>query len=113
MKTLIIENSKGEEIEPAAEGFVKAARNQVDNPQHYNHSDIECIDAIEAMLEPEEFLGYLRGTVLKYLWRCKYKGKTIEDLEKSDWYSKRLVDKLRNKEAETLEEMSKYVGGTG
>ena len=41
----------------------------VNNPDHYNQGDIECIDAIRAMLTDEEFIGYLRGNSLKYRWR--------------------------------------------
>ena len=37
----------------------------VNNPDHYNQGDIECIDAIRAMLTDEEFIGYLRGNSLK------------------------------------------------
>ena len=30
----------------------------VNKPEHYNQGSIECIDAIEAMLSKEEFIGY-------------------------------------------------------
>jgi hypothetical protein len=58
----------------------------VNHPKHYNNGKVECIEAIEAMLTPEEYLGYLRGNGFKYRWRCRYKGKTIEDLDKAEWY---------------------------
>tara|TARA_Y100000361_G_scaffold20788_1_gene16181 strand:- start:852 stop:1115 length:264 start_codon:yes stop_codon:yes gene_type:complete len=61
----------------------------VNNPKHYNQGLIECIDAIQAMLSPEEFVGYLRGNSLKYRWRFRYKN-GLEDLEKAEWYEKRL-----------------------
>lgn len=61
----------------------------VNNPSHYNNGKVECIEAIEAMLTDEEYLGYLRGNSFKYRWRCRYKGKTLEDLEKAEWYDKR------------------------
>ncbi len=70
----------------------------VNNPKHYNQGLIECIDAIQAMLSPEEFVGYLRGNSLKYRWRFRYKN-GLEDLEKAEWYEKRLkkaVQKLDN-----------------
>ena len=38
----------------------------VNCPQHYNSGDIECIDAMEAMLSRKEFIGYLRGNSFKY-----------------------------------------------
>jgi len=61
----------------------------VNNPKHYNSGKVECIEAIEAMLTPEEYLGYLRGNGFKYRWRCRYKGKTLEDLDKAEWYDNR------------------------
>ena len=41
----------------------------VNSPAHYNAGKVECIDAIESMLTPEEFIGFLRGNILKYQWR--------------------------------------------
>lgn len=61
----------------------------VNAPPHYNQGDIECIDAIQAALSPEEFRGHLRACALKYLWRCNHKGGR-EDLLKAEWYLKRL-----------------------
>jgi hypothetical protein len=48
--------------------------NQVERPAHYNQDDgIECIDAIQAQLSHEEFIGYIRGTIAKYNWRMMHK----------------------------------------
>ena len=63
----------------------------VNHPPHYNQGNIECIDAIRAMLSPEEFRGYLRGTSLKYRWRYQYKD-GMQDIEKAEWYEKRLKE---------------------
>jgi len=63
----------------------------VDHPPHYNNGHIECIEAIEAMLTSDEYIGYLRGNSLKYLWRFRYKNKPIEDLRKARWYEERLI----------------------
>lgn len=41
---------------------------------HYRHGGIEAIDAIRAALTPEEFRGFCKGNVLKYVWRERYKG---------------------------------------
>lgn len=60
-------------------------------PAHYNQSDeIECIHAIKAALTEEEFRGYCKGNVLKYVWREKHKG-ADEDLQKAEWYIRRLL----------------------
>lgn len=62
----------------------------VDNPQHYNHSGIECIDAIEAMTENMSgSIAPHAANVLKYMWRCEYKN-GLEDIDKAIWYLKRL-----------------------
>ena len=36
----------------------------VNEPPHYNQAGIECIDAIQAALTPEEFRGYCKGCLL-------------------------------------------------
>ena len=64
--------------------------NNVHSPEHYNQGHTECIDAIEAMLSVEEYIGYLRGNSMKYRWRFRYKN-GLEDLNKAEWYEKRLV----------------------
>ena len=51
----------------------KTYGDDVDSPFHYNKGSIECIDAIEAASSREEFEGYLRSNVLKYVWRFRYK----------------------------------------
>lgn len=61
----------------------------VNSPPHYKQGDIECIEAIEAALTPEEFRGYCKGNALKYIWREQHKGKT-EDVKKAAWYLDRL-----------------------
>ena len=69
----------------------------VDHPPHYTASDsIECIEALEAQLNTDEYRGYLRGCCIKYLWRCMLKGKPLEDLKKCQWYLNRLIDTFQN-----------------
>ena len=63
----------------------------VNHPSHYTDGNIECIEAIEAQLTPEEYRGYLKGNVVKYIWREKNKG-GIQSLQKAQWYLTRLVD---------------------
>ena len=64
----------------------------VEKPPHYNTGDIECITAIQASMSLIEFHGYCKGNCLKYLWRYKYKGKPLEDLQKARWYLDKLID---------------------
>jgi hypothetical protein len=66
----------------------------VNNPDHYNTGNIECIDAIEESMSSVAFKGYLKGNCMKYLWRYDYKGKQVEDLQKAQWYLARLLNQV-------------------
>lgn len=57
----------------------------VTKPPHYTQGDIETIDYIRDKLTDEEFVGYCKGNVLKYISREKYKNGT-EDLKKAQVY---------------------------
>jgi len=63
----------------------------VEKPAHYNQSGIECIQAIEASMSKDQFCGYLKGNIQKYIWRYEYKNK-IEDLKKAQWYLNKLIE---------------------
>lgn len=71
---------------------VNSLHDEVNSPSHYNTGKVECIDAIEAMLTHEEFLGYLRGNSLKYRWRFRYKDNPTSDLAKAAWYENKLYE---------------------
>jgi hypothetical protein len=62
----------------------------VNHPPHYGTGNIECIEYIEDFLTEEEYIGYLRGNIAKYLHRWRYKN-GIEDLKKAEWYGARLI----------------------
>ena len=62
----------------------------VNHPEHYTSGSVECIEAIESQLTPEEYRGYLKGCIAKYMWREKYKGGK-QSLQKAEWYLKRLI----------------------
>ena len=69
----------------------------VNKPLHYNSGGVECIEAIEASMELEAFQGYLKGNILKYIWRMSYKGKALEDCKKAQWYLNKLISTLEDK----------------
>lgn len=75
-------------------------RDNVNHPPHYTQGGIECIEAIKASMSHDAFIGYLKGNVLKYLWRYESKGKPVEDLKKAGWYMDRLVQEISNKPTE-------------
>tara|TARA_R110001583_G_scaffold15855_2_gene64827 strand:- start:696 stop:1085 length:390 start_codon:yes stop_codon:yes gene_type:complete len=67
----------------------------VNHPPHYKKNKVQAIKVIEAGLGDQGFQDYLLGQVFKYLLRFKHKGKPIEDLEKAEWYLKRLKKKVK------------------
>ncbi len=69
---------------------LKRGRDDVSSPVHYNKGSIECIEAIEASSTKEEYEGYLRNNVLKYVWRFRYKD-NLKDLRKARWYLDKLI----------------------
>lgn len=80
-----------------ARGVAKPAAPAVDmvnSPPHYNAGDIECIDAIQAQMTTEEFVGFLRGQVAKYNWRLGHKVNAQQDAEKAAWYLAKLIEVL-------------------
>lgn len=70
--------------------LVEKPKDNVNHPSHYGNGSIECIDYLEDFLTEEEFIGYLRGNIGKYLHRWRYKN-GLEDLRKAEWYLKKLI----------------------
>ena len=60
------------------------------NPDYYKNNSIETIEVIKNELTSEEFRGYLKGQVFKYLARHRLKN-GLEDLRKAQWYMDYLV----------------------
>ncbi len=65
----------------------------VDHPNHYTNGNIETIDYIQDTLTSDEFRGYIKGNVLKYVSRERYKG-GLEDIRKAIWYLNRYVESV-------------------
>ena len=63
----------------------------VNHPDHYNHSKIEVIDFIE-----DQHLGFHLGNAVKYISRAGRKdpARTVEDLRKAAWYLNRQIERL-------------------
>jgi hypothetical protein len=67
-------------------------------PPHYCQGVIESIDAIEASMSPFAFEGFLKGQVLKYLWRYPHKGTATRDLQKAQFYLDKLAGLVEGRE---------------
>jgi hypothetical protein len=65
--------------------------------EHYRQGDIECIDAIRAALTDEEWRGYCKGNVLKYVWREKHKGGDLSLIKAEDYLRWAMAGKAEGK----------------
>ena len=61
--------------------------------EHYRAKTIQPWTAMESWMTPEQFEGYLRGNVIKYIARYKDKN-GIEDVYKARHYLERLTEHL-------------------
>lgn len=86
--------SRIEKLQEVIEKESNMKNDNVNRPAHYRQGGIECIEAIKASMSEEGFRDYLKGNVMKYIWRYKHKGKAIEDIEKALWHLNRLKDEL-------------------
>lgn len=83
-----------ESIQAVTEGLeepLKELADMINHPPHYKTGGIETIDFIRAKLTDDEFAGFCKGNVIKYLSREKLKG-GIESLRKAKWYLDRLLN---------------------
>jgi hypothetical protein len=76
------------------ESFVESL---VESPAHYTVGGIETIDYLKAKASKEEFCGYLRLNVMKYISRAGHKDNTLQEFKKAQWYLNRLVTELDTK----------------
>ena len=80
-------------LEPWMRAAEEEAEDVVNKPHHYNTGNLECIEAIQESMDKTEFKGYLKGNVMKYIWRYEYKN-GVEDLRKARWYLERLIEEV-------------------
>ena len=81
----------------------------IEKRDYYNHGKIEAIDAIEsACTGLTGCEGFLTGTVLKYMFRWRWKGTAVADLCKAQYYLDRLIAEQEKKlgAAESMSEQS-------
>jgi len=85
-----LSHPQSDELEPHYE--------YVDNPSHYNVADTTIQEMLEAMFTHEEFMGWIKGNIIKYRMRAfKKENVGIQDIAKADKYQRFYDDyKLRN-----------------
>jgi hypothetical protein len=72
-----------------------AEGDEVGSPPHYTVGGHEAIDVIRSKLTSEEYRGYCKGNVLKYLMRANYKGHHDVDCFKAEWYMEELSNEIQ------------------
>jgi hypothetical protein len=72
-------------------------KEQVNHPDHYGGEDnpYEVIKVLRAWSTNDEFYGWLKLTILKYLGRLDAKGSREVDLDKALWYMNYLKEWLK------------------
>lgn len=60
---------------------------------HYRRLAVQPWEAMESWLSPDEFAGFLRGNVIKYMARFRDKG-GVEDVRKARHYLDKLIELL-------------------
>jgi hypothetical protein len=71
---------------------------------YYNRGIIQPIDFMESNFTPDEYRGFLKGQIIKYISRYRYKGKPIEDLTKAQTYLLWLLEFEGNRPASETQE---------
>jgi len=79
------------ELTDAVKILAQDIKDNVNKPSHYGQGSIEAIEYIKDFLNDDEFQGYLRGNIAKYLHRFPYKN-GLEDLKKAQVYLGWLIE---------------------
>jgi hypothetical protein len=64
----------------------------INKPNHYHAGGIDIYEIMQAKMSPEEYKGFCKGNVLKYLLRADLKGKPLEDLKKLRFNTDRAIE---------------------
>lgn len=63
--------------------------------EHYKSCGIEPWDIMGANFTRDEFVGFLKGNILKYLMRIGRKGQDLDDCDKIANYAQKLKEVLQ------------------
>lgn len=63
---------------------------------HYTSKKIQPWEAMESWMSPEQFEGFLRGNVIKYIARYKDKD-GLKDVQKARHYLEKLIECLESR----------------
>ena len=81
--------------------MIRANETQVGG-EHYTNKSIQPWEAMEAWMSPEQFEGFLRGNVIKYIARYKDKD-GLKDVHKAKHYLEKLIECLEERGGKRVE----------
>lgn len=67
------------------------------NPPHYKQGSIEVIEILKDQLSTNEFRGFCKGLILKYIFRADHKN-GVEDYKKAQWYLNVMISEMEKGE---------------
>jgi len=62
----------------------------MDSPEHYKNQKIQPIQYLKDSMDRQQFAGFLKGNIIKYISRCDKKN-GLDDLKKAKVYLDWLV----------------------
>jgi len=84
-----------ENIDINVEGNKVKTIDDIYNPKYYNKNGLSPIEAFKmGLLSQEEYIGFLKGNIIKYSVRCDSKN-LDEDMEKCKTYAEYLREELQ------------------
>lgn len=88
--------SEADNVDKSAAALAsRASKEEVNHPAHYGgDTTYEVIKVLENWLTTDEFVGFLKGNVIKYQARARAKG-GAKDYEKAAWYNNYLTDYMK------------------
>lgn len=62
-------------------------------PKYYNSNGMSPLEAYRnGLLSKEEYIGFCKGNVIKYIVRCDKKGNFCKDLKKAKHYIDEMIE---------------------
>lgn len=71
--------------------------------KHYQIAEVQPIEIMQMYLTPEEFRGYLKGNIIKYMLRLGYKDAVLREVDKACQYMKWLSQAILGKKIDPRE----------
>ena len=66
-------------------------------PDYYSRNGLSPLSAFkQGLISREEYIGFIKGNIIKYIIRCDKKGQAVSDLKKASDYLELLYKELKD-----------------